>query len=201
MTWSDSAAQSDLVIAHLNSSYAEAIAQIHAEALSGDVLPALGPRFLTRYYRYVIQTPSQVVIGAILNKELVGFCQMSFSPVGILDVLRADPLAVFHIAKLKIRVFLTGLGLALFRPGEVYSKPEISFIAVHPNFQGGGVGKMMVREINKIARTRGASSVTTKTSNKIARVMYEKSFGARVVATKSVLRRKFWYLSWDIASQ
>ncbi len=190
----------DIEYVELGMEHAKDIAAIHANSLTGDVLPALGYKFLTQYYQYVIEETEQLIIGALHHEQLVGFCQLSFSPITVTNIIYHNPLAIFYIVRLAIkdtRQLINGIHLALKRPEEILKLPEISFMAVRTDFQGKGVGKSLVKSVNAIATAKGKEQITTKTSNEIAKNMYEKVFNANIIKTKRVGKEKYWYLSWD----
>jgi GNAT superfamily N-acetyltransferase len=190
----------DLIFSTLSREVADQIAALHAEALPGDILPALGRGFLARYYATVLGADSQIVIGATCSAGLIGFCQLSFSPMSVRAVMKSDPLALLPIAKLALvhtKMLVDGIAMTLHRPKEVMALPEISFIVVRSGHRGRGIGKRMVQVANGMAASRGCPRVFTKTSNKVARAMYETAFGARVVATATISERSYWYLAWD----
>jgi ribosomal protein S18 acetylase RimI-like enzyme len=190
----------NIVIEKLDDCFVDKIATIHASALTGDILPALGYDFLVQYYQYVLQNRTQVVIGAVSKDRLVGFCQLSFSHISVIDILRIIPTATLYIARLMLlnpRLFISGIMLMLNQPKHSILSPEISFIAVRPDYQRLGIGKSLVEAANKIAANKGKVKITTKTSNKIARIMYEKLFDANIISNKSVLGKEYWYLTWE----
>jgi ribosomal protein S18 acetylase RimI-like enzyme len=190
---------SEIEYVELDKKFAKEIASIHANSLSEDVLPSLGLEFLVQYYQYVLTDRTQLIIGALSQGVLVGFCQLSFSPIKVTNILHYIPSAIFSIAKLAVlnaRQFLNGIIQALNSPKKVLKSPQITFIAVRPDFQGQGIGNRLVKEVNKIAAKQGKSQIITKTSNEIARSMYEKTFKAHVISTVDIMGKRYWYLSW-----
>ena len=190
----------DLSVRTLDRGSAGEIAALHAEALTDDILPALGPRFLTRYYTKALGSTAQTLIGVTDSSGLVGFCQLSLSPMSVGTVLRSDPSMVLPILKLALvdaRTLINGISMVLSRPNEVLGIPEIAFIVVRSTYRGRGIGSRMVTAANRVAARNGQSSVMTKTANLAARVMYETKFGARVLATTMISRRQYWYMTWN----
>ncbi len=189
----------DLIFSKLGREFADEIAALHAEALAADILPALGRRFLARYYATVLGADSQTVIGARCSAGLIGFCQLSFSPMSVWAVMKSDPSALLPIAKLALvntKMLVKGILMTRRRPKEIVGVPEISFIVVRSEHRGRGIGRRLVEVANGMAAGRGWPSVFTKTSNAVARAMYETAFGARVVAGATISRRRYWYLAW-----
>jgi len=177
------------------------IAKIHTECLPEDVLPALGHDFLINYYKYVLEAKSHQVIGAFRKKELIGFCQFSFLPVSMIAVIKQKPfLLLFRILWLLIsnpKLFVIGIAMSLWRPKNWSSIAEISFIAVHQDFQSQGIGTGLVEFINKIATINNIKKVITKTSNKAARLMYEQKFHAYIEISQKIFDREYWFLAWN----
>lgn len=185
-------------IVRLDDRFIEALAALHAAALAGDVLPALGPAFLRQYYAAVLRTDSQVVIGAVRADALLGFCQLALAPLSIGSVLASAPLSALSILRLGLlhpKMLLRGLVMAT-RPEAVRAMPEIAFIAVGARFQRGGIGRALAATATAMAAERGNAEICTKTANEAARALYERRFGARVVATHSVAGRIYWHLAW-----
>ena len=176
----------------------DTLVDIHRAALPNDVLPRLGKRFLGRYFESMLADDSQPIIGAFVDDELVGFCQLSLSPVGIATVLRRQPGCILSIAAAVVRqpaVFRRGLALA-FRRSSDTRVPEVSLLAVSALHQRRGIGKQLVRHAMAVAAGRGFDRIHTKTANASARAMYERSFGASVVETYAVGGLEYWCLSW-----
>jgi ribosomal protein S18 acetylase RimI-like enzyme len=193
--------ESDWSIHQLDESYAEQIARLHQHALPEDVLPALGARFLIDYYNYALNNRSQVILGAISEGKVVGFCQLSFTPISVASVIKSTPYALMRLLCLgltKPAMFIRGMLAMFVHPRLAPESAEISFIAVHLTFQGCGVGKRLIIEAGRAALNRGSTALTTKTTNELARSIYEKSFAAKVVTTFSFFGRRYWYLSWAV---
>jgi len=187
-------------VIRLDSSSAAETAALHAECLPDDVLPALGRPFLVRYYQYVLRSATQCVLGAVCNRELVGFCQVSRTPLSIRDVLRNHPASiidVFRLALFNPKLFVAGVIMATTRPSSVSSLAEISFIAVRAKSRGLGIATSLVSEANKLAYSVGMRQLMTKTSNEVARKLYEDKFSAEIMTSHVVMGTRYWYLSWQ----
>lgn len=185
-------------IVQLGGHFVEPLVGLHVAALAGDVLPALGPAFLRRYYAAVLRTDSQAVLGAVRAGDLLGFCQLAMAPMSISAVLASAPLSVLSILRLGLlhpKMLRRGLAMAT-RPEPVRAMPEIAFIAVGVRFQRGGIGRALASAATAMAAERGIAEICTKTSNEAARALYERQFGARVVATRSAAGRTYWHLAW-----
>lgn len=176
------------------------VADIHFEALPEDVLPSLGIKFLRSYYKYILNNESQYVLGVFKNDKLVGFCQLSFSHVKILDFFKIYPLKILHLLKLIMlqpKKILIGLFFLIYRFQSKQTYPEICFIAVKKKFQRTGLGSNIIEKINKISRSKGFKSITTKTSNKIACIFYRDKFNAVIEDKVNIFGLTYWFLKWN----
>ena len=190
---------SELMLEELDESFVDEIAALHKNSLSEGIMTALGNRALVHYYLYVLKHHSQLLIGAIFRGKLVGFFQLLYTPVRTFSVLCSHPSTLLHIITLALfntKLFIGAIMLLFSRQEETSSSPEISYIAVCQDFQGQGIGKRMVEKVNQLAAASNSSEIITYTSNKVARTMYEKLFDARVIATKVILGKEYWHLSW-----
>lgn len=190
-----------VVVKHLNQSHAEQVAYLHQQSLVGDVLPALGSQFLVGYYRHVIANRTQVVLGAASGDKLVGFCQISLAPISLYKVIKSIPRSILQLIRLGFsspEQLLRGLLAAGMHPKQIPNTAEITFIAVLPEFQGRGIGREMLRSAGDLVLHKGCTKLTTKTSNVIARDMYEKTFSAKTVSTSKLLGKRYWHLAWEV---
>lgn len=186
-------------VSRLDFSHASQIAHLHQLVLSGDVLPALGYRFLLFYYQRILSLESQVVLGVLSGGALFGFCQLSFLPVSILQTLLRRPVSFLELCWLgltKPKLFARGLWASLIRERTQVGTAEISFIAVNSRWQGKGIGKLLIAEANRLAYNHGKDTVITKTANERAKSIYEKTFSARVITERVILGERYWYLRW-----
>lgn len=185
----------------LERAWAGKIAALHAEALADDVLPALGSRFLRTYYDLVLESPSQTVAGVADGEELIGFCQVSWSPMRTSHVVLRRPSALLDIGLLALsdpRRFLRGAAASRYRPARLEAGPEIAFIAVKPARQGEGVGRTLVAEANRLAARRGHVTLVTKTSNEAAVELYRRQFSARVAESRRIGGITYHFLTWNV---
>jgi ribosomal protein S18 acetylase RimI-like enzyme len=189
-----------LAMERLSSRAADEIARLHGEVLPDDVLPALGRRFLERYYGRVLENRSQVVLGVRVEGRLAGFCQLSLMPITPRMLLTVEPWAPLRMVGLAVmdpQRFVDGVAMALRRPSEAARLPEIAFIGVHPDYRRAGIGRRMLQWATRAAADAGAARIVAKTASETARAMYESAAGARLMGTVRTPRRTYWYLSWN----
>ncbi|HEY6356577.1 MAG TPA: hypothetical protein VIY30_19000, partial [Burkholderiaceae bacterium] len=96
--------------------HAAELAQLHAQALPDDVLPALGAGFLRCYYTQAMAADSQALIGAQRAGRLLGFCQLSFAPLAAWPLLPAALLPVLRLALRDPAMLARGVRMAAPRP-------------------------------------------------------------------------------------
>ena len=109
---------------------------------------------------------------------------------------------IFHINKLmltKPRFFWRGIRQASYRPLNVTKQqiPEITFIAIKEEWQGRGLGKLMIEHVSKHSHHLGIAELLTKTSNQVAKHIYLKHFDAKILASEKIDGNTYWYLSWE----
>ncbi|APG26653.1 hypothetical protein A7E78_01515 [Syntrophotalea acetylenivorans] len=73
--------------------------------------------------------------------------------------------------------------------------PEIEFIAVDKKFQGIGIGSKLIESVTKHEAVIGAT-LMTKTSNPLAKNIYEKKYNAIISYEFLLFGKKYWYLTW-----
>ena len=199
-------AESSVALSVVGASFASQLAKIHASALEGDVFPAMGQQFLKCYYDHVAKLPDQLIIGCFEERQLCGFCQVSYSPLSIIKLMMASPLIILQINKLmfsKPRFFWRGFRQASKRPLGVAKLqiPEITFIAIKEDWQGCGLGKLMIEHVSKYSHHLGVTELLTKTSNQVAKHLYLKHFNAKILASEKIDGNTYWYLSWKTNSR
>ncbi len=69
------------------------IVAIHCDALHDDVLPSLGPVFLSDFYSWAMTGPDQHLAVARDGDRVEGFCLLSLRPISVIKVLRPKHLA------------------------------------------------------------------------------------------------------------
>jgi ribosomal protein S18 acetylase RimI-like enzyme len=152
-----------------------ALAKIHALAFPGSALTALGASAVRRYYEWQLTGPHDVsALGAFSENEMVGFCFGGVFRGAMSGFLRknriylawlvlthpwlvTNPLFRHRLIKgLKVLRRFSKSGRAN-QPKPNHKKPPFGIlsIAVNPEFQGLGAGKVLMAEAEAIARRLG----------------------------------------------
>lgn len=178
------------------------IARIHLAAFPKSALGQLGEEIVTRYYRWQLQGPHDAVaIGVYCKENLAGFCFGGVFRGALSGFLQRNRnFLVLHILLrpwlIANPLFFERLHLArsvlMGRPASPISSialPEKSFgilsIAVDPKMQGAGYGKMLMLEIEMIAREKKFSNMhlTVSIDNGQAIRFYEKLGWQKLLAS------------------
>lgn len=199
------AAGSEIVISALRGGDAQAVAAVHMEAFPDSALTKLGIEAVRRYYEWQFVGPHDMVpLGAYSGDQLLGFCfggifrgalsgflkkNRSYLALSVLKKpwLVANPIFRDHLLA-GVRNLKPAANKS--QPAETPAAPAeprpfgILSIAVSPRCQGGGVGKIIMRESEAVARQRGFQKMrlTVSTDNQQAVSFYER------VGWKKVLR-------------
>ena len=136
------------------------IVKLHAEALGG-TLSALGPGVLAAWYRRALASPHHVGFTLRANADFGGFVLGATHPPSLKqDLLR------HNMSGLLARVALgalrhPGAGLTLLRsfftrrPDFDPEMPELTYLAVRPETEGRGFGKLLVETFADSGRLPG----------------------------------------------
>jgi len=165
-----------------------ALADVHARALPGDVLPRLGRRFLAdTFYTQAIESPLAVVLAAEHNRAIVGVHVVALESAALtrlltsrklpimaamLTRLPSDPGLLVNIFSMS---FLTRSRTEIPSP-ILTSCPEIYVISVLPGMERRNIGSALIREGLQIMRDAKpyAPWAVVKTTSPGALKFYEK---------------------------
>ncbi|HMB03211.1 MAG TPA: GNAT family N-acetyltransferase [Isosphaeraceae bacterium] len=153
-----------------------AIAGVHRSAFPGFFLTRMGAPFLAAYYGIVADFPGGILLVAEDGGRLAGFVSGFLDPCRFYEAMSAargrllwptlrgvlrDPLLLPLILANRRRV---GDAARPEGPGAALDC-ELSSIAVHPDAQGKGLGRELVRSFFDAAAERGARSVLLTTDD------------------------------------
>ena len=158
---------------------ADAIAELHADALGESFLALLGRDLLRHLYRRIVLSEHAFAYAATHDAEAVtGFIAVALSTAQLYrefmvhDGLRAAPRAAPAVLRHPLRVLETfrhGLGSGAHRPGA-----EILSLGVAPSARGEGTGHALVATALGDLRRRGVTTahVVTASENDAAHRTY-----------------------------
>ena len=174
------------------------VVNIHIESLSNDILPSLGVNVLNKYYKRVISDEAQLIFGAYSEDELLGFCLISTSPVGLFSaVFNFDGLiALSRLALLQPDKFYLGIMQAIKKENIDRDAAEISFIAVSPRHQGKSIGSSMITYGTQWCFNKGIKHLQTKTANEFLLGYYIKEYAAEVLSDYYLCGRHYSEVRW-----
>jgi ribosomal protein S18 acetylase RimI-like enzyme len=169
------------------------VERVHRAAFPHAALTQLGKEAVCRYYRWLLTGPHEMyACGARVDGVLAGFCFGGIAPTAMPDFVRNN--GVLLSRKLAMRPWLIVDPMfrhrlqrgfqALFRRRRVPLAPmpdgrkrpyDILSIAVHPDWQGEGIGRLLMLEAQATARQNGFHVMTlmVHTDNEQAIGFYE----------------------------
>lgn len=163
----------------LAKSHLEAVAAVHCASFPGSMLTNFGPEAVRRYYLWQMGSSDELyTFGAFVETELAGFCFGGIVPTAISGFVRHNKW--FLLSKVIRRPWLaanplfrerfkTGLRVlarkqkppAAPAAADVPKRPfDILSIAVHPRFQGTGVGRSIMAAAQDAALLNGFHVMT-----------------------------------------
>jgi ribosomal protein S18 acetylase RimI-like enzyme len=182
------------VIKNLKMSDLAGVADVHLAAFPDSALTMLGREAVRRYYEWQLVGPHDITaLGAFIGQEIKGFCFGGIFRGALSGFLRKNrPYLIWQVLthpqlvshpifreRLNTGLKLWGRGGKPGRSAPVEHRGEIPFdilsIAVHPGSQGLGLGKLLLTEIESVARQRGfrEMDLTVRPENHQALRFYE----------------------------
>jgi len=179
------------------------VVRIHTSAFPRSALTRLGAEAVRRYYRWLIEGPHQAVrAGAFVGVDIVGFCFSGVFKGAMSGFLRANQAylclrvltrpwiatnSIFRNRALRAIRILTRKNKRERRIDVPRPTFGILAIAVDPNRQGLGVGKVLMQQSEEVARKNAfrEMSLTVSPSNHRAITFYEGLHWVRVAANGS----------------
>ena len=165
----------------------DSIVKIHCDAFKGFFLTSLGVPFLTFYYSCFVKSEETVTLVAEDNIEICGFAAATLSCKGFNTRLIKNNFIEFLLLSIKM-LFTTPKALLrlvknLTKKGsnveddEDYA--ELYSIGVDSSFQGKGIGKHLLSELEKALKSKGVKkvSLTTDYDNNDSAVGFYRSMG------------------------
>ena len=151
----------------------EAIVRIHCQAFATFFLTRLGPRFLMKYYRLVMEHPSGILIIAANKDDVVGFVAGFASPAKFYVEMKKRKIS-FALASMPSLLRSPGIIRRLwidFREVRTQARPAAphetgvggSSIGVDPAWSGRGIGQGLLEAYVAEARKHGLKAFTLTT--------------------------------------
>jgi len=166
------------------------IVKIHLDGFKGFFLSFLGPRFLRLLYTCVASDENGILLVAYVDEKIAGFvCGVIDQESFYKKLLRTK---IFHFARaslaasIKKPAIIMRLLRALKRPKDatkMSTKTYLMSICVHPDYQGLGLGKMLIQDfcVELIKRgTRSFCLTTDRYNNDSVNEFYQR-LGFRLV--------------------
>lgn len=140
------------------------VVDIHRNAFDGYFTTTLGDRFLHKYYSLIVKDETSLCVVAESDKgEVLGFVCGSVDPKSFYSKLKKQwhaclwPVLVILLTKSEFRRAVIKKVLNLFKSGLVNPSVkypdcvEIFSLAVQPNIQSRGVGRLMLEEFMSLS--------------------------------------------------
>ncbi|MCG2812967.1 MAG: GNAT family N-acetyltransferase [Candidatus Aminicenantes bacterium] len=148
------------------------VVRIHREAFAGFFLTRLGPGFLTKYYRLVLERLDGILIVAANDSDVAGFVAGFASPAGFYGEMKKRKLS-FALASIPALLCSPGIIRRLlldFRevknsagPEQESGRGELSSIGVAPCWSGHGVGRGLLAAFIARSKELGLKAITLTT--------------------------------------
>lgn len=187
-----------------------AIVRIHKEAFKDFFLTSLGEKFLSVYYSTFINSSEGVVFCAIKDSKIVGFSACSYKSKGFnLNLIKKN---IFKYSIEAVRLLFTAPGAVLRlvknlnKESDVAgvkddgSYAELYSIAVAPNCQGAGVGRLLLTVTESDVRGHNSRvSLTTDYYNNEKTIGFYHSLGYKdFYEFVTYPERRMWRLIKDL---
>lgn len=148
----------------------ELIVEVHLSAFAGFFLTDLGPKFLRLYYQSVLKAPDGILLIAVEDNKIIGFCATCTKSAGFNSRLITHNAMRFIKEALRLMISSPKSLLRLFK--NITKKADISddgeyaevlSIGVLKDAQGQGLGKLLLDNLfNRLQKT-GISQISLTT--------------------------------------
>ncbi len=174
------------------------VVDIHLESLPEDVMPSLGRDALKKYYEKVVSDKMQMLFGAFLEDQLVGFCLISSKPVGYLrSIVNLNGLiALCRLVLLQPDRLYLGIMQFIRKEDLEHDAAEILFIAVSPKYQGNSIGRELISYGVQCCFNRGIKFIQTKTANELLLSYYIREYSADILSSYNLCGRRYTEVRW-----
>ena len=177
---------------------AKTIAKIHASALKDDFLPSLGINFLTIFYKGLYAIKGVSIFGSKRGTRITGFIVGTDDMSGLFKkILKNNFLTLswfLFLTVIRKPALIIKIAETFLYPGkEAGPKAELVVIAIQKNYQGKGLGKSLVKELEREFRKNKVKEykLTVHADKKAVR-FYEKLKYKRI--GEFMLYGKEWFI-------
>ncbi|PKO15140.1 MAG: hypothetical protein CVU39_12325 [Chloroflexi bacterium HGW-Chloroflexi-10] len=148
----------------------QTIAEIHLHTFKGFFLSSLGKKFLTEFYKNIYWDNSGMLLVCRKDEEIVGFVAGSLEPAGFYTRILKKRLLFFALyalpALIKQPKIFSRLLSAFRKPGDEPNDPDaakLMSIAVQEEYQGYGLGKLLVEAFITECKKHGKKIILLET--------------------------------------
>jgi ribosomal protein S18 acetylase RimI-like enzyme len=195
----------NLKISIINYTQIVDIVEVHYNALPDDLLPLFGKFIMEEYYKNAIRLNDGFIIGAWDNSRLIGFVYLSEGKNSFFKLLNQRCFLKLLLASSKIAIQKPIRAISIFKSlfsGNEYHKfdCQIAYIAVDKEYQGLGIGSLLLESVSNISLKKNILSCFTKTLTENLHVikMYKKLFpDAEVYKEFSDFKRNYSIIGWS----
>lgn len=180
----------------------QSIVAIHQSAFFDGLLVKFGEKFLTDYYDLLIrQNFGYVALNQ--SESVIGFILITARSINVKKIIKISAVIKFMIACMKRpSIFFEFFSSLKNSHDKCIEYPEnyanLSHIAVCTDFQGKGIGGILIKSIEKECKKRYFSGIYTRTHNYSLANYYKREKEAILI--KNIYRGKIHsqILQWDI---
>lgn len=189
----------NVIVKKISCSDLTTVVDIHAKSLPDDVLPSLGLNVLKKYYERITKNKDQIIFGAFLENQLLGFCLISKKPASFFQaVFNLDGLiGLCRLALLQPKKLFLGFKQALRKETIDQDTAEIAFIAVSPENQGRSIGRQLIRYGVQWCFDNGIKYLQTKTANELLLEYYVRDQSAQIFSSYDLCGRRYSEVKWE----
>jgi len=163
------------------------VVEVHKDSFNGFFLTTLGNRFLSLYYDCIRRDNESILLGIYDENILSGFCAATILSKGFnLKLIKNNPLKFLTIGF----ILLISKPDSLIRLIKNFSKSnpeiidngeysELLSIGISSNYQGKGIGRKLLTELEKELKLKNSSklSLTTDYNNNNKAIEFYKGLG------------------------
>tara|TARA_B100000214_G_C23811106_1_gene554982 strand:- start:62 stop:670 length:609 start_codon:yes stop_codon:yes gene_type:complete len=194
----DSLDDKNIILEKINNEDLNQICKIYSQTLPSDALPNFGYDALKKYFEYVIENKSDIII-AEKEKLYTGFLVLTYNTIDLKKVVSFRGILTFILKSLLNPLLFIRLIFQIFRKN--YKPDFCSFIhafAVKKEFSSQGIGRMLINEAEILTKNKGYKGIFTKTHNEKLFKYYEKEKEINLIKKFKILNKKYYNFYWNI---